>query len=308
MAQAPFPIDADLTSLVIAYQNQGLIADEVMPRVRVARQEFKYLRQNNVDGFTVPETRVARKGRPNMVDTSATESTDSTVDYALDDVVPLSDLQNADGRFNPLARAATYLAELIALAREVRVASLVTTIGNYPSSQRTTLSGTTQWSHASSNPVAAILDALDVPVMRPNVIVMGQQVYTKLIQHTAVVQATKGTSQSYGVAEKAALAQLFGVDRVLVGAAWVNTAKKGQTATMARGWGKYCALLHMNPSAFGSTGATFGFTAQWGERIAGSDFDRNVGMRGGQVVRVGESVKELIADSACGYFFADAVA
>ncbi|MGH7186883.1 MAG: phage capsid protein, partial [Pseudomonadota bacterium] len=38
------------------------------------------------------------------------------------------------------------------------------------------------------------------------------------------------------------------------------------------------------------------------------EFDRDIGMRGGEVVRVGESVKEVIAESSLGYFFQNAVA
>ncbi len=54
-------------------------------------------------------------------------------------------------------------------------------------------------------------------------------------------------------------------------------------------------------------GVTFGFTAEWGGRIAGQWEDKNIGLRGGQRVRVGESVKELIIASQAGYFIEDAV-
>lgn len=305
MAQAPFPIDPDLTSLVIAYRNETLIADQVLPRVRVGKQEFKYFKHDFTDGFTVPDTRVGRKSRPNMVETGGTEVTDSTVDFALDDAVPMSDIANADARFNPLARAATLLADLIALDREVRTANLVTTLANYPSAQRATLSGTSQWSdYTNSDPVNAILTAMDAMIMRPNTMVMGRAVFTKLIQHPKIVQATKNTSQSAGVAQREAIAALLEIPNILVGEGWVNTAKKGQAAAYSRCWGKHCALL--NVSAADSR--VFGFTAQFGERVSGSDFDRNIGMRGGQVVRVGESVKEVVAESTLGYFFQNAVA
>lgn len=52
---------------------------------------------------------------------------------------------------------------------------------------------------------------------------------------------------------------------------------------------------------------TFGFTAQSGSRVANSIADPDIGMRGGQRVRVGESVRELIVAGDCGYFFQNAV-
>lgn len=235
MANAPFPIDPDLTSLVIAYRNEAMIADQVLPRVRVGKQEFKYFKANLVDGFTVPDTRVARKGTPNMTDTGGTEVTDSTVDFALRDAVPLADVQNADSRWNPLARAAAYLADLIALDREVRTATLLTTLANYPSTQRATLSGTSQWSDfTNSDPIGAITGALDGVVMRPNVMVIGRLAWTKLSQHPRVVKAVYGYANDSGIATRQQIAALFELNEVLVGEAFLNTAKRGQTPSMGR--------------------------------------------------------------------------
>jgi len=53
---------------------------------------------------------------------------------------------------------------------------------------------------------------------------------------------------------------------------------------------------------------TFGFTAQFGTRVAGSTPDKNIGLRGGQLVRVGESVKEIITSDQLGYYVQNAVA
>ena len=306
MAQAPFPVNPDLTAISIAYTNEAMVADMVLPRTPVGKQDFKYFKSNLVDGFTVPDTRVGRKSRPNMVETGGVEVTDSTADYSLEDAIPQADMQNADARWNPMVRATTYISDLLALDREVRVANLVTTLANYPAAQRVTLAGTSQWSdRTNSDPISAILAAMDLMVMRPNKIVMGRAVYTQLIQHPKLVQATKNTAQTSGVINRQALADLFEVNEIVVGEGWVNTARKGQAVAYSRAWGKHCALLNVDASG-GSR--AFGFTAQWGSRIAGSEFDRNIGMRGGTVVRVGESVKEVIAEATLGYFFQNAVA
>ena len=99
------------------------------------------------------------------------------------------------------------------------------------------------------------------------------------------------------------------LDEILVGEGWVNTARRGQAPTLARVWGKHCALLYRDGMADTRGGrTTFGFTAQWGERIAGSIPDKDIGLRGGERVRVGESVAELITAGDLGYFLQDAVA
>lgn len=305
MAQAPFPVNPDLSAVSVAYSNELMVADRVLPRVTVGKQDFKYFKANLVDPFTVPDTRVGRKSTPNMVETGGTEVTDSTADYALRDAIPLADIQNSDSRWNPRVRAVTYISDLLALDREVRVANLITTLGNYTAAQRATLSGTSQWSDmVNSNPVNAILQAMDLMVMRPNTLVMGRAVYTQLMQHPKVVQSVKNTAQTSGIVQRQAIADLFEIPNIVVGEGWVNTARKGQAAAYTRAWGKHCALLNVDAAG----ARTFGFTAQFGQRIAGSEFDRDIGMRGGEVVQVGESVKEVIVENTLGYSFQNAVA
>ncbi|UVH84375.1 hypothetical protein NW342_22030 [Pseudomonas aeruginosa] len=78
MSNAPFPIDPELTAIAIAYRNGRMIADEVLPRVPVGKQEFKYWKYDLAQGFTVPETLVGRKSKPNEVEFSATDESATT--------------------------------------------------------------------------------------------------------------------------------------------------------------------------------------------------------------------------------------
>lgn len=306
---APFPIQPQLTAITIAYRNTKLIADGVLPRIPVSAQEFKYLKQTLAESFTIPDSKVGRKSAPNRVDFTATEVTDSTVDYALDDPVPQADIDNAPPNYDPLGRATEGVTDLILLGREKRAADLVFTLGNYPSANRSTLSGTSQWSDfTNSNPVSAILDALDTPIVRPNVMVLGQAVWNKLSQHPKIVQAVVGNATTVGIVRRESVAALFELDEILVGQGWVNTAKKGQAASVVRVWGKHALLFNRNNLADNGRGMTFGYTAQFGTRVAGSIADPNIGMRGGQLVRAGESVKELIAANDLAFFFQNAVA
>lgn len=313
MAVAPFPVTPELTAVAIAYRNEKLIADAVLPRVPVGLQNFKYMTYPIGSFMTVPETKVGRKGQPNSVEFTGEEVDDSTQDHALDDEVPNADIQNAanqPGMPDPLMRAAEGTTELIALAREVRAANLVFAAANYGAANKVTLAGNDQWSavHADSTPITDIMGGLDACVMRPNVMVIGRAAFTKLATHPTIVKAFHGSDGDTGIVPRAFLATLFELDEVLVGEGWVNTAKKGQAANMVRVWGKHCALIHRNKNADTQRGTTFGFTAQWGTRIAGSEYDGRIGMRGGQRVRVGESVKELITANDLGYFIENAVA
>ena len=151
-------------------------------------------------------------------------------------------------------------------------------------------------------------EALDVPVFRPNVAVFGQAVWTQLRQHPKVVQAVYGTAQTGGSVGRQALADLLEIKTILVGAGFVNTAKKGQAATYSRVWGKHAAFLYISQDAADADQPTWGFTAQFGDRIAGNIPEPKAGLRGGQRVRVGESVLEVVSATDVGYYFQNAVA
>lgn len=310
---APFPVTPELQAVALAYRNERMIADGVLPRVPVGLQNFKYNSYPKAEAFTVPETKVGRKGAPNSVEFTATEVDSSTVDHALDDEVPNADVENArnqPGMPDPLMRATEGTTELIVLAREKRVADLVFDAAQYAAANKVQLAGNDQWNvdHVNSNPIDDIMTGLDAMIMRGNVMVIGRAAFTKLAQHKMIVKATYGDNTDAGIATRQAIARLFELDEILVGEGWINTAKKGQAANLVRVWGKHAALIHRNKNADTQRGLTYGFTAQWGTRLAGSEYDGKIGMRGGQRVRVGESVKELLMANDLGYFIQDAVA
>ena len=314
----PFPIQSELTAITLAYQNRRLIADEVLPRTPVPSREFKWLQMGRDQMFTVPETAVGRKGQPNEVEFGGTEIGGFVRDYGLDDVVPNEDLESAPAGFDPLGTAVTGISELVALDREKRVADLIFNPNTYPAANRATLSGTSQWSdYTNSDPYTAIQTALDGMLMRPNRAIIGRLAWSRLRVHPKITaalapSATGNTSTSNAGGQPAtlqAVADLLELDEILVGEAFINTAKPGQTASLSRCWGKHMAFLHQNPVAtIRGNAVTFGFTAEWGNRVAGSMPEPKVGLRGAQRVRVGESVNELIVASDVGYYFQNIVA
>ena len=309
MAIRPFPIDPKLTAIAIAYRNPDvvLIADSVLPRTPTS-QEFKWLEYDLAQGFTVPDTRVGRKSVPNEVEFKAEERTDKVEDHGLDDIVPNEDVEADNQGVDPLGNATAYLTNLVNLGREQRVASKVFNPASFSANNQATLSGTSQWSHDSSDPVASIGDALDSPIIRPNIAVFGQQTWTKLRRNVKIVQAIKGTAQGAGMVSRQEFAEFFELQEVLVGAGFVNQAKKGQAASMARVWGKHAAFLYRDRAAGPQAGVTYGFTAAWGNKIAGSIDEPKIGLTGSQRVRSGERVKEVICARDLGYFFQNAVA
>jgi hypothetical protein len=311
MATKPFPSNAILTAIALAYSNPdvALIADEVLPLTDTF-QEFKWLKYDLAQGYTIPDMKVGRKSYPTEVEFNATEVQDKVVDYALTDFIPNEDLEADNQGVDPRGKATMYLTHLVRLGREIRAANLVFNTNSFVAGNQATLSGTGQWSDtANSDPVAAISDALDVPIYRPNIGVFGQATWTKLRRHPKIVQAIKNTDQGAGMVSRQEFAEFFELQSIHVGAGFVNTAKKGQTATTSRVWGKHAAFIYRDRTAGPQQGVSFGFTAQWGTRLqAGNLVDQKRGYNGGEEIRVGERVKEIVCATDLGYFFQNAVA
>lgn len=318
MSQFSFPINPALSAIAMVYRNpdQVLIADQVLPRIPVA-QLFKWTKYALEQGFTVPDTKVGPKSLPNKVDFSGIELQDQVVDYGLDDVISESELKAFEampkpptgGPVSPEDLSVMLIMGLIRLDREVRVANTVFNAATYPAANKATLAGVSQWSdQANSDPVKAIGDALDIPVIRPNKMVLGRAVWTNLRRHPKIVQSINNSAQGAGMVSRQAVADLFELQEILVGEAFVNTARKGQAANLQRTWGKHCALIYQNQQAALERQPVFGFTGQFGTQIAGEIPQPMTGLRGSKVVRAGESVKEIISANDVAYFFQNAVA
>jgi hypothetical protein len=303
--------------VAIAYKNTALIADEVLPLTPVGNREFVYLRHTKEDAFTVPDTRVGRRGTPNQISFSAAELTTQTEDFALEDPIPGDDIESAKasgipGLMDPVGKSVEYLTNLLELDKEIRVANLIFNAATYPVTNRVLLSGTSQFSDfTNSNPLNAMLGYLDIPLMRPNMMTLGQDVWRVLRQHPRIVEAVKGTGagvNAQGTIARQQLAELLEIDQVLVGQGWVNTARRGVAATYARVWGKNISFQYRDLLAGAQRGTTFGFNAMWGGRIAGQIDDPDIGMRGGVKNRVGYSCKEVVSAPDLGFFIQAAVA
>lgn len=319
MATAPFVIIPALAAVAVAYTQARCIADAVLPRVPVATQNFRYIKYAQVDAFQNPDTRVGRLSAPNQISWGSSEALAGVVDQGLDTPVPNADqlawemAQSAGSDFvsqvDPMSRATQLVMQSVMNRREARAASLVFNPANYAAANQATLSGTGQWSdYANSKPLTAILDQFDSMIMRPTHGAMGRLVATKLRSHPQICKAVFGMQTDAGIVPMRALADLLELEDIYVGDAFLNTANPGQAPAMSRAWGKHVTWFHRNMQAGPMGGVTFGFTAQWGPRIGGTIIDPDIGLRGGERVRAGESVIELITANDLGYFVQSAVA
>lgn len=318
----PFTTDPTLTAIAIAYRNPAasLIGKRILPAIPVLSENFKWNVFPIAEAFTVPELEVGRKGRPTQVEFTATEDTSSTKDYGLDDALPNNDIDEAAkaraekrSHFDPRASATEGLTNLVGLGREVRAAAVVQDSNNYAADKKITLAGTDKFDDfQNSDPYEVIDEGMDKTlVYRPNHIVMGQAVWSKLKLHPKIVAAVKGAANTGGAITKVQFAELFEIhpDNLLIGQSQVNLSRKGQSVSLARVWGKSIQMLYIDPTKQAANDAvmTWGFTAELGGPIAGNFQDPDIGLKGGERIRVGEQVRELVCAIDLGYQINNAV-
>jgi len=88
-----------------------------------------------------------------------------------------------------------------------------------------------------------------------------------------------------------------------------NTANKGQPVNLQRVWGKSIQFHYIDQKKAAATDnvLTWGFTAEYESRIAGSIDAPNVGIKGGKQIRVAEMVDEVVCAKSLGCIIQNAV-
>ena len=291
------------TAIAIAYKNPDytLIADDVLPRVTVGGLDFQYMTYDEAEMFTLPDTRVGKRSAPNQVEVEGELAPAFVQAFAIDIPLDNETIKKAEAAgYNPRSRATERATNIVMLDREVRVAKEVTDATKYHADQK--LAAT---SAAFFDPAADIIGSVQTMIdgcwMRPNQLTFGQTAWSLFRRHPKVLKAIRGNDGGEGLASREDVARLFEVQRLLVGEARVNIAKPGLAPTINRTWGNVITGQFIDRTVNAETGGvTFGFTAQYGTRIAGS-MQANMGLMGGELQRSGEYVKELIVARRCGF-------
>jgi Phage major capsid protein E len=288
-------VNMPLTNISIAYlqQAKNFIADQVFPSIPVEKQSDRYYTYDrgyfNRDEMAVRAPGSESKGGDFTVDNTPTYFAPV---YAFHHDIDDQRRQNSDSVLQP-DREATELCTHKALIRRERqwVTNYFGT-GIWTSERAgvaSAPSGTQflRWDVGGSTPVedirAGITSVLSTTGYEPNVLVLGKAVYDKLIDHAEIVDRVKynqviGPAPS-GVArvDTQALANLFGLDRVLVMKSIYNTAAEGQTNSHSFIGGKNALLAYAPPNPglmVPSAGYTFSWTGYLGAGAAGQRIKR----------------------------------
>ena len=260
-------IDAAMSEISVqfALDPSKYIAPMILPTVPVGKQSDRYYIWEKADWFRIPNTVRARGTAPREVEMSVSSAGYYATNYMLAEKIPFEDLSNADMALALEENATRHLMQILMLDQEYRIGTLLTTATNAGSG--TTLTGDNQWSSGeTSTPISDVSTGKAWMRMEtgfePNTMIVGAQVHDALRLHPDIIDRIKYVQRTTQATIDAALADIFGVQRYLVGSAIRSSGEEGQKASMAYIWGKTVTLAYVTPTP-GLNTPTAGYMFRW---------------------------------------------
>lgn len=304
--------DSTLSNLSVQYKNQDYIGLQLMPVVTVDKLSGKFAKYGKRDRLAVPDDQVFNRSTPNEISETRTMDNYSCKQYALLNYLDEMELQNADAPLNEMVDLVAAVNDALALAEEKRIATILTTAGNF-SGNTVTLAGTDRWfisgaEGSTSDPIKDLQTAnAAIWTGFGNARRVGYcslDVFNGLVRHSKIADRFKYTQA--GLPQRTALAQMLGLDDILVGAAWQDTANSGASASYGRIWGAYFGVV-MVANSPSIRSAHFGSTFRMGAKNTQEWFDPKIGVAGGYYAKVGMSEDHKVVAGDAGYLIVNPV-
>lgn len=284
----------------VAMAEAMMIADRLFPALDVRDVTGTFAEVDVAAVNQIIETIRGKDGRYNQVTWEWGTNGWHTKEYGLEERVDDRDAHRFDSWFDAEVQAAVRSRRLLALSREVRVASAV-----FDAAAWTPTTITNQWDKpADATPVANVHAAVQRMLdngLAANALVINQKVYNNLRVCDEVRERIAATGAGERNAKEfVGLAQLravFDLEHILVGGAFKNTADEGQTGALSQVWSDeyaaVCRIATTDDIQEPCVGRTFHYTPD-GSQIGGLIETYESAERRSQVARARMDVDEQL--------------
>jgi len=263
-------IDAPLSNILINYRPAESIVDKIFPIVPVAKQSDVYFTFDQGDLWRIPDTVRAPLTAAKMADFNVSSDTYFAKNYALATGISIEDAMNADQILNLRQNKAQFIADILMLDWENRVATTVintSNVGTFTGPQ----SGV--WGEHAAGLADAVND-IDLAIeemrqrsgYRPTHMVIGWEAWRHVKRHSDVrnliFPSFAGGATGPGVPSIKQFADLFEIPNVMLGGIMRNTAAEGLADTLADVWGPH-VLIYYSPGRPSKETPAYGYTFRW---------------------------------------------
>lgn len=296
-----------LSNLSLQYGNDEYIGLMLMPDVPASNLSGQYPIYNKRDRLALPDASMQGRSEANEITDSRSKGSYNCQPRALKNHVEAITLRNQVAPLDEMVDLTEATSELIALDRELRIATVMTTSSNYFSGNVQTITAGSRWDDAGGgNPILNIQTAIaSLWHGRGPSKVYGWcslPVWNALARNTQILDLFKYSGTTPGLAQPDQIAKYFGLDGILVSKARQDTANSGQSAAYSRIWSP-------SASAFGVCrvseraslrNVAFGYTLRFGTVMTRVWFDPKVSTEGGFYAQVSthEDINVLANDAA----------
>jgi hypothetical protein len=300
-----------LTNVSNVYMPQGIVSEQVLPNLSV-KEMSGLIGKYGTDHLRVQNTLMGGRGEARRVEV-ITRSSDTYLieDHGLEGVVTENDYRNVEQPFEAESdetqglTSALYVGKEVALAQVMGSTSILT--------QNTTLSGGNQFSdYINSNPLTVTKTAFNTVKdgcgLAPNACVMSWKVYNTLKYHPAILEALGFAANRAGLLSREDIAKALDVKYLYVAEGSYESAKKGQSSSLAEIWGKDM-IFYVRPDAASKYQVSLGYyitkAGQGPRAVYKSALDNPPGSTR---IIVMDSYDMVITNAKAAYLIEDAIA
>lgn len=301
-------IDKRLTDISIQYNQSEFVGQNLFPEMPVKKGSDKYFVYAKGNQFKQVDDNLSKNSEANEVQMAFSDATYSVKDYGLKGYVTKEDIENADDPLQPEADEVEVLTSTILLKRELRMKAVVDGMST------NTASPGVKWTFSAGTPVTDIEAGANAMFRRPNIMIVSRPVWDQMKFNSDIIGKIGGGFTGLKVATTDMVAQLFGLERVIVADAKKDVNIQPQTSSLSYVWGKSVVLAHVDPRNSKKI-ITFGrlFSQKIGEGT-GSTFqvrtweDPSKGLGGRKVIQVEHASDEKLISEDFGYHLTDCIA
>lgn len=256
-------LDPILTAVARGYRSQkAAIANILFPIVSVGARGGRIL-AFGTDDFRLVSTVRAPGANTKRVQFGYSSEPYALVDHRLEGSAPVELMQEAEAvpGIDLASTAVRRVQNIMALERENKAATLARDDTKYAASNKVTLSGTSQWSDATSDPFTDINDAREAirsqTGERPTALALGPKVLTALRSHPKILDRLS-TASDRPPATIQQLQALFELQQIVEGEAVYHDGTQFRDV-----WGNDAILAFTQPASMQEMGSpNFGYTYQ----------------------------------------------
>ena len=239
-------VDPVLTALAQGYYNGNMISEVLFPIAETPKEGGKIPTFGRL-AFRLQTTKrelraASNRLTPEDIGSLTVVLEENDIEYPID----IREVNETEGVY-PLRQYATGVTQdVIALGREKACADLALNEANYETTNKVTLSGTSQFTDPNSDPIGVIKTGIRAikrtTGRKPNVCAISGDVWEVLSEHPKVLEKIKYVATAVLTPED--FAKLIKVDRVVVG-----EAVHEQAGELKDIWSKAIVLAYVAPAS-----------------------------------------------------------